>query len=72
MSREITEEAIAELFRTDKDGRFVNLIIPACEERPELNLIGRRQLELSRDEVIRLKIYAIELHEIANGRNPAQ
>ncbi|MBP3806121.1 MAG: hypothetical protein J6I76_19905 [Oribacterium sp.] len=54
---------IKEIFKTDSDGRFINLIIPELDGMPELNLSGKQKLELTSEEVTRLKIFARELSE---------
>lgn len=62
----MTRKDFEELFLTDKDGYFVNLVIPAEGDSPELNLIGKNQKDLSLDEVVRLKKYAQQLLEKIN------
>lgn len=54
---------VKEIFKTDSDGRFINLIIPELDGMPELNLSGKQKLELTSEEVTRLKIYARALSE---------
>lgn len=58
----MSREEIDKLFETDDEGRFLRLVIPASNEYPELNLKGKKRLELSLDEVVRLKQYATFLH----------
>lgn len=60
----MTRDECTELFRQDENGRFVNLIIPSMDGYPEMNLIGKKQLELNRDEVISLKLYSARLYEL--------
>ena len=63
----MNREEIDRLFETDDEGRFMRLIIPATKEYPELNLKGKKRLELSLDEVVRLKQYATYLHKREQG-----
>ncbi len=49
---------IEKIFATDEEGRFVNLVIPALGKFPEIDLSGKKRLELSLDEVVRVKKYA--------------
>lgn len=60
-----TREEIDKLFLTDSEGRFLNLILPCDALGPEKNMIGKKQLELSLDEVVRIKQYAAKLFEEA-------
>ena len=55
------KEELELIFATDEEGRYINLIIPANELFPEMNLSGKKPLELSIDEVVRIKKYAQEL-----------
>ncbi len=64
----MTAEEIEALFATDEEGRFLRLTLPADALGPELSLVGRRQLELSLDEIVRVKKYAQALWEEALGR----
>ena len=54
---------VKEIFEMDSEGRFLHLIIPELDGMPELDLTGKRKLELNSEEVSRLKIYARELTE---------
>jgi len=63
----MTREEIKELFMVDSEGKFINLIIPEKNEYPQLNLIGRNQLDLTLDEVVRVKQYAAYLYK--NAKN---
>lgn len=60
-----TREEIEDLFSTDEDGRFLHLILPCDKLGPEVNMIGRKQLELNIDEIVRVKQYANKLYEEA-------
>ena len=60
-----TREEIEKLFCTDEEGRFLNLILPDDKLGPEVNMIGREQLELTIDEIVRVKQYANKLYEEA-------
>lgn len=59
----MTKQEIDKIFATDEEGRFVNLVVPALGEFPEIDLSGKKRLELSLDEVIRVKKYAAKLHQ---------
>lgn len=59
----MTRAEIDKLFSTDEEDRFIELVIPEKGEFPELNLIGKKRLELSLDEVVRLKQYATYLRK---------
>ena len=52
---------IEAIFATNSEGKYINLIIPASGDFPEMNLTGKTKLELSLDEIVRLKKYAGEL-----------
>ena len=54
-------EEIKKIFETDEEGRFVNLVIPEFDGMPEINLTGKKKLELTATEVARYKIYARSL-----------
>ena len=51
------------IFATDEEGKYIDLIIPADELFPEMDLSGKKPLELSIDEVVRIKKYAQELRK---------
>ena len=59
---------VDELFRTDEDGRFVNLIVPNDKLGSQLDFRGRRQLDMCIEEIVRIKKYAAKLYEEANDR----
>lgn len=63
----MTIKEIDNLFATDNDDRFINLIIPKDKLGEELNLIGKKRMDLSLDEIIRVKKYASLLYEEALG-----
>ena len=54
----MTYNEFKNLFQTDEEQRFTNLIIPADAFGEELNLIGRKTYELDIGEVVRAKKYA--------------
>ena len=58
----MTIAEIDELFRVDEKGIFINLIIPEDEFGPKVDFRGRKQLEMSIDEIIRVKKYASKLY----------
>ena len=61
----MTRSEVKQVFATDDEGRFVNLVIPPQGEFPEIDLTGKKRLELSLDEIIRLKKYAGKLYSTA-------
>lgn len=61
----MTRSEVKQIFETDAEGRFVNLIIPSLGEFPEIDLTGKKRLELSIDEIVRLKKYAGKLYSSA-------
>ena len=61
----MTIAEIDELFRVDEEGRFVNLVLPNDKLGDELDLRGKRQLDMSIDEIVRIKKYASKLYEEA-------
>ena len=61
----ITKEEVDKLFEQDKEGNFINLIIPAKGDLPEFNLIGKKPTDLSIEEAVRMKQYANKLYEEA-------
>lgn len=58
----MTREEVKKLFKTDEEGRFINLVIPAVGEFEEIDLTGKKRLELTLDEIVRLKTYAGRLY----------
>lgn len=61
MYAKVGRKDFAVIFAMDDEGRFLNLVIPSIDGKPELDLTGKRQSELSGEEVSRLKVYAREL-----------
>lgn len=59
----LTREEIEKLFCTDEEGHFLNLVLPNDKLGPEVSMIGRKQLDLSIDEIVRVKQYANKLYE---------
>lgn len=51
------------IFETDKEGRFLHLVIPPDGEQPQIDLSGKSRLELTIDEVVRIKKYSSKLYE---------
>ena len=56
-----TRKEIEKLFSTDEEGRYLYLVIPADKLDPEVSMIGRKRMELSIDEIARVKTYAYQL-----------
>lgn len=50
------------IFETDKEGRFLHLVIPPDGEQPQIDLSGKSRLELTIDEVVRIKKYSSKLY----------
>lgn len=63
--KNMTREEVDKLFAQDEEGRYINLIIPARDDLPELNLIGKYANDLNIDEIVRMKQYANKLYEEA-------
>lgn len=61
----MTIKEIDALFATDQEDRFINLVIPKDKLGDELNLIGKKRMDLDLDEIIRVKKYASFLYEEA-------
>jgi hypothetical protein len=57
----MTYQEYKKIFEQDVDGRYSNLIIPQHGSYPRLDLTDKTPLELTVDEIIRLKKYAAEL-----------
>lgn len=59
------------IFKTNNDGTFLNLIIPAqeptIEYETELNLIGKKSSDFTLDEIIRMKKYSEKLFSKINN-----
>ena len=62
--KSMTHEEYGDLFATDEDDCFINLIIPAQGNKPELNLIGKKPKEFTVEEVIRMKKYASKMYDM--------
>ena len=63
---QISYEEYRKIFAKDENDCFINLIIPKDEENEELNLIGKKQSELTLDEIIRMKKYSGQLYRKVN------
>lgn len=61
----MTRKEIDAIFETNESGEFVRLIVPPMYGFPEMNLIGRKRIDLSLDEVINVKKYAGKLYSEA-------
>lgn len=59
----LTREELLKLFATDEEGRFKSLVIPGGEGEGETSFIGKKQLELSLDEVVQIKQYSQILYQ---------
>lgn len=57
MKDKITKEEYNELFAKDKDRCYINLIIPAMNGYPEMNLIGKKPEDYSIEEIAHSKTY---------------
>lgn len=62
----MTYQEYLELLRKNEDGSYVNLIIPATDTEKELDLRGKRPLNYTLDEVIRLKKYVSSLFDLVD------
>lgn len=60
---QISYEEYKKAFEKDKEGCFINLIIPRDEQNEELNLIGKNPSEFSIDEIVRMKKYSEQLYK---------
>ena len=60
---QISYEEYKRIFEKDKDGCFINLIIPKDEQNEELNLIGKKPSDFSIDEIVRMKKYSEQLYK---------
>lgn len=58
MEGQISYAEYKHIFQKDADGCYVNLIVPAFGDMPELNLSGKRPETYTVDETIQLKKYA--------------
>lgn len=58
MDDSYTREKFKELYKTDDEDKFINLVIPAMWGFPQMDLRGKKRLELTLDEVVQLKKYA--------------
>lgn len=66
----MTIEEVDKVFEVDDDGKFINLVLPNDKLGEEINLIGKRMLDLDKKIVIRIKKYAGKLYEEAfSGQN---
>ena len=60
---QISYEEYKRIFEKDKDGCFINLIITKDEQNEELNLIGKKPSDFSKDEIVRMKKYSEQLYK---------
>ena len=63
MKDSITKEEFERMFETDENGCYVNLIIPAMEGFPEMNLIGKRPEEYTVEEIAHSKTYRRAMYD---------
>ena len=69
----MTENEYKKLFEKDNDDRYIRLIIPSdfvhlfLKNNKELSLIGKKDSDLTIDEIIILKRYIYELKEKMNN-----
>lgn len=66
MKEKITYEDFLKIFKKDKDEKYLNLIVPETQAHGEMNLIGKRDNELTLDEVIGMKQFAAELFALVD------
>lgn len=63
----MTRAEYDELFRKDKNGCYVNLIIPATDEFPEMNLIGKKPEDYTVAEIAHSKTYRRVMRDYIDG-----
>ena len=56
------------IFEKDEEGRFINLIIPASQFGPEMDLRGKLPSDFSVDEIIRMKKYSGEVYKTVDKK----
>lgn len=56
------------LFKLNEEGAFENLLIPKDKLGEPLDLRGKKQIDLSLEESIRMKKYAAYLYENASDK----
>ncbi|MBQ8636752.1 MAG: hypothetical protein IJ423_02005 [Clostridia bacterium] len=61
----MTVEEVDKLFEVDDDGKFTNLVLPNDKLGEEIDLIGKRKLDLDIEIIVRIKKYADKLYEDA-------
>jgi len=61
----LSVEEIDELFAVDAEDRFIKLVLPNDKLGDEVNLIGKKRLDLDLDTIVRIKKYANKLYEEA-------
>lgn len=59
----MTREEIRSIFEINENGEFIRLIIPQMFGFPETNLIGKKKLDLTLEQVILYKKYIGMLYE---------
>lgn len=59
----VPNEKRKKVFATDENGKYVDLIIPAEGDEPELNLTGKHLLELTVEEALRAQKYAASFYK---------
>ena len=60
---QITQEEYNKLFEQDENGCYIRLIIPAMNDYPEMNLIGKKKEDYTIDEIVHSKKYRQFLHD---------
>lgn len=63
MKDKITIEEYNKIFAKDENGCYTNLIIPAMNDYPEMNLIGKKPEDYTIDEIVHSKKYRQFMHD---------
>ena len=61
MENQITYSEYKRLFQKDQNDSYINLIIPADGDIPEMNLIGKLPKDYTIEEIVRLKKFSGEI-----------
>lgn len=62
----MTRKEVDAIFETNLNGEFIRLIVPAMYDFPEINLIGKKRLDMTLDEIVLVKKYAGKLYSEAS------
>lgn len=62
----MTYDEYKKMFETDEGDRFVHLVIPAQGNEPELDVSGKKMIDMEIQTIVRIKKYSAKVFEEVN------